>query len=135
MFVFCLTRLSLKQVDELDASELAPLNNQHKVYRNSNNHYIEFKPTSFEKDAGQTMIPYLDIQPVFTTPARPMGGVGIYHKTMTGYGGFVGLKLLTADVSHKINENTINIFFNQINNIFKNFLGYDKPINIQASYK
>lgn len=126
------TRFEVKY-SEPDVSELAPKNVQHQVLRNTTNYYLPFQPTSFEKDAAQTMIPYFDIQPVFTTPPSPMGGIGMYYKSMEGFGGFAALKLMTADVTNKLDEKVIDNVFNQVNNIFKTYLGYDGPTSVQPS--
>lgn len=48
-----------------------------------------------EQDAGQTTIPFLDIQPVITDPPAALGGFGIYYKGNEGVAGFVALKLIT----------------------------------------
>lgn len=42
-------------------------------------------------------MPFLDIQPVITSPPFPLSGVGVYHKGREGYGGYVGFKLFTYD--------------------------------------
>lgn len=61
------------------------------------NEYLNFGPTDLEKDAGQTTIPYLDIQPVVTIPPFPLSGAGIYHKGRKGSGGFVAPRIITYD--------------------------------------
>ncbi|KAK0086908.1 hypothetical protein PV325_002210 [Microctonus aethiopoides] len=61
------------------------------------NQFLNFGPTDLEKDAAQTTIPFLDIQPVETVPAFPLSGAGIFHKGRDGSGGYVALKIMTYD--------------------------------------
>lgn len=72
----------------------------------THNQYILFDTTSAKKDVMQTTIPFIDSQPVQTTPGTWLSGVGIYHKGASGYGGYVGLQLKTYDNSrHLVAEN------------------------------
>ncbi|KAI4500300.1 hypothetical protein M0802_004717 [Mischocyttarus mexicanus] len=59
------------------------------------NQYLNFGPSDREKDAAQSTIPFLDIQPVEPKPPIPLAGAGIFHKGRSGSGGFLTLKLLT----------------------------------------
>jgi len=61
--------------------------------------YLHFGPTSRTKDVAQTTIPFIDIQPVRPQPASWLKGVGIYHKGQPGYGGYVGPRVFTSDVT------------------------------------
>ena len=60
-----------------------------------NGQFLNFAPSDFDKDVAQSVIPFIDIQPIETKPAVPIVGVGIYHKGSKGYGGFLGLKIST----------------------------------------
>jgi len=64
--------------------------------------YVMFDSSSAYKDVSQTTIPFIDAQPVAPQPASWLGGAGLYHKGRVGYGGFVGLKVLTYDFSRHI---------------------------------
>ncbi|XP_043462571.1 uncharacterized protein LOC122498746 isoform X2 [Leptopilina heterotoma] len=66
------------------------------------NQFLHFQPTDLEKDAGQTTIPFLDIQPIVPKPPVPLAGAGIFHKGQTGSGGFVALKLITYNFSRHL---------------------------------
>ena len=68
------------------------------------NQYLNFGPTDLEKDAAQTTIPFLDIQPVTTNPPFPLSGAGIFHKGSDGSGGFVALRVMTYDISNHVNS-------------------------------
>ncbi|KAL0118792.1 hypothetical protein PUN28_009452 [Cardiocondyla obscurior] len=59
------------------------------------NQYLNFAPSDRQKDAAQSTIPFLDIQPVTPNPPVPLSGAGIFHKGRKGSGGFVALKLTT----------------------------------------
>jgi len=66
--------------------------------------YIQFDTTSAFKDVAQTIIPFIDAQPVTVQPASWIAGAGIYHKGRIGFGGFVGLSLETFDYSRPLEE-------------------------------
>lgn len=59
------------------------------------NQFLHFNPTDLKKDAAQTTIPFIDIQPVFTSPPFPLSGAGIYHKGRSGFGGYIAPKIMT----------------------------------------
>lgn len=80
----------------------------------SGTNFIKFQLTDFKKDAAQTVVPYIDVQTVSTNPATPLQGIGIYYKGTKGFGGFVGLKLLTADI-FRIYTNKTKIDFEMKN--------------------
>ncbi|XP_018301872.1 uncharacterized protein orion isoform X2 [Mycetomoellerius zeteki] len=61
------------------------------------NQYLNFAPSDRRKDAAQSTIPFLDVQPVTPNPPVPLAGAGIFHKGRKGSGGFVALKLTTYD--------------------------------------
>ncbi|KAH8351924.1 hypothetical protein KR084_000635, partial [Drosophila pseudotakahashii] len=63
----------------------------------SDNQYIEFTNSGFEQDAGQSTVPYIDIQDVVSDPVVPLSGIGIYYKGRDGYGGFLAPKIITYD--------------------------------------
>ncbi|XP_018403320.1 PREDICTED: uncharacterized protein LOC108780187 isoform X1 [Cyphomyrmex costatus] len=61
------------------------------------NQYLNFAPSDRQKDAAQSTIPFLDVQPVIPNPSVPLAGASIFHKGRKGSGGFVALKLTTYD--------------------------------------
>ncbi|XP_041566382.1 uncharacterized protein LOC108147772 isoform X2 [Drosophila elegans] len=63
----------------------------------SNNLFIEFTNSGFKQDAGQTTLPFIDIQEVISNPAVPLSGMGLYYKGQNGFGGFLAPKLITYD--------------------------------------
>ncbi|KAH8414624.1 hypothetical protein KR215_010674 [Drosophila sulfurigaster] len=62
-----------------------------------NKQYLKFVNTGLEADAGQTTIPFIDIQDVVSNPPVPLAGLGIYYKNSPGYGGFVAPKVISFD--------------------------------------
>lgn len=63
-----------------------------------NGNYIEFSSTSWFKDVAQTTIPFLETLPVGANNSVPLSGVGLYYKSQTGFGGFIGIKLIKHDL-------------------------------------
>nr|XP_011308187.1 PREDICTED: uncharacterized protein LOC105269546 [Fopius arisanus] len=61
--------------------------------------YVSFQPSDNLKDFGQTTVPFLDSQDVVAEPPIPLSGAGLYFKGQKGYGGFIGLKLMSFDFS------------------------------------
>ncbi|XP_046801825.1 uncharacterized protein LOC111680146 isoform X1 [Lucilia cuprina] len=66
------------------------------------NQYLEFSASSFNKDASQSTVPFIDIQDVVSKPSVPLAGIGIYHKGRPGFGGFLAPKLMTYDFAPHI---------------------------------
>ncbi|CAH1108484.1 unnamed protein product [Psylliodes chrysocephalus] len=64
--------------------------------------YVEFTHSDLEKDAGQTTVPFIDIQPVYADPPVPLRSAGIYYKGKSGYGGFVGMKVGVYDYTNSL---------------------------------
>ena len=56
-----------------------------------NSEYVEFDATSLEKDAGQGVVPFFDLQPIhsYYPGRRPLTSVGILYKSKQGSGGFL----------------------------------------------
>lgn len=61
------------------------------------NQYLNFAPSDRRKDAAQSTVPFLDVQPITPNPPVPIAGAGIFHKGRKGSGGFVALRLITYD--------------------------------------
>ncbi|KAI4457301.1 hypothetical protein MML48_8g00016302 [Holotrichia oblita] len=66
------------------------------------NQFVEFAHTDMFKDAGQTTIPFIDIQDVVTKVPTPLVGAGLYYKSTEGYGGFIGLRIVTYDFTQHL---------------------------------
>ncbi|KAH8302664.1 hypothetical protein KR044_009324 [Drosophila immigrans] len=81
-------------IDDLDIPTRSPHSSQP---LSKNEQYLEFANTGLQKDAGQSTIPYIDIQEVVSNPPVPLSGLGIYYKSSPGYGGFVAPKIITYD--------------------------------------
>jgi len=57
--------------------------------------YLEFGPSSYETDVGQTTIPLVELQPVVTDPPSLLSGAGLYHKGSSYNAGFLAPRIYT----------------------------------------
>ncbi|KAI4457300.1 hypothetical protein MML48_8g00016303 [Holotrichia oblita] len=85
--------------DDLDISTRAKSKN---TIVSKGNQFVEFSHTDMFKDAGQTTIPFIDSQDVVTKVPTPLVGAGLYYKSTQGYGGFIGLKIVTYDFTEHL---------------------------------
>lgn len=70
---------------------------QLQAYHGWNTNYVKFTHTSWSADAAQTTIPFIDMQSVYSKPAVPLKGAGIFYKGGHGYGGFVAPMIKTYE--------------------------------------
>ena len=68
------------------------------------NQYFEFQISDKGADAEQSTVPFIDTQKVEPSPHVPLAGAGLYHKGDEYSGGFLGIKLITANISPHIKE-------------------------------
>uniref|UniRef100_A0A1B0D3K4 Uncharacterized protein n=1 Tax=Phlebotomus papatasi TaxID=29031 RepID=A0A1B0D3K4_PHLPP len=66
------------------------------------NQFIEFTHTDMDADAAQTTVPFMDAQDVVSEPPVPLSGVGIYHKGLPLYGGFVAPKIIVYNMAQHV---------------------------------
>lgn len=59
--------------------------------------WIDFTYSDIHLDVAQNTVPFLDAQPVYTNPALPLSGVGLYYKGQPAVGGFIGPIIHTYD--------------------------------------
>ncbi|XP_063904379.1 uncharacterized protein LOC135123544 [Zophobas morio] len=71
------------------------------------NKYVKFTNTGYEKDAGQTTVPFFDAQPVESAIPVPLSGVGVFHKGISGFGGFIAPRIFTYNFTKHL-EGVIN---------------------------
>ncbi|GJQ85434.1 hypothetical protein Trydic_g23860 [Trypoxylus dichotomus] len=83
-------------IEDVDVPTRATTEN---TVRSKGNQYIKFTPSSIEKDAAQTTVPFIDAQDVVPATPTPLIGAGVYYKATENYGGFIGLKIVTYDPS------------------------------------
>ncbi|XP_069695090.1 uncharacterized protein [Periplaneta americana] len=76
------------------------------VIDSRSNQFLLFTHSDIDNDAAQTTVPFLDSQPVAPEPPTLLAGAGIYHKGCPGYGGFIGLKVVTYDFNSHLNIDT-----------------------------
>lgn len=63
----------------------------------SNNKYIEFRPTDIKKDLAQLTVPYIESVALEASEPKPLSGVGLYYKGENGFGGFIAVELVAHD--------------------------------------
>lgn len=68
--------------------------------------FVQFTHTDFKADAAQTTVPFLDSQDVAPSTSMPLTGVGLYYRTVRGYGGYLAPRIFNMDL--------IEMFMNQI---------------------
>lgn len=64
--------------------------------------FLTLSLSDLTKDGGQATIPFIDTQKVETNPLSPLSGISFYHKGQPGFGGYMGLKLLTYNLTSQI---------------------------------
>ncbi|XP_032680540.1 uncharacterized protein LOC116848499 isoform X2 [Odontomachus brunneus] len=84
------TELTLSEPD-------IPIRNYENLPDSAVNQYLNFAPSDRRKDAAQSTVPFLDVQPIIPNPPVLIAGAGIFHKGNKGSGGFVALRLITYD--------------------------------------
>lgn len=65
----------------------------------SDNKFIEFRPTDIKKDLAQLTVPFIESVALEASEPRPLSGVGLYYKGEIGFGGFIALKLNAHDTA------------------------------------
>ena len=63
------------------------------------NSYIQFGPTSRSFDVSQLTVPFFDAQSVIPSSPTWLSGIDLFHRGQQGSGGFLGLKVITFDLS------------------------------------
>lgn len=66
--------------------------------------FVQFQATDIYADAAQMTVPFLDAQPVTTSPASWMSGLHLFHKGREGSGGFVALELECYNTTRHFQE-------------------------------
>ncbi|KAL7289668.1 hypothetical protein TKK_0016395 [Trichogramma kaykai] len=60
--------------------------------------YVTLRTSSLEHDVGQSIIPFVDIDPVELRQPAPLSGIGLFHKSYkNGAAGYLTLKILNYD--------------------------------------
>ncbi|CAB0034595.1 unnamed protein product [Trichogramma brassicae] len=56
--------------------------------------YVTLTTSSIEHDVGQSIVPFVDVQPVETRQPTPLSGVGLFHRShRNGTAGYLALKI------------------------------------------
>lgn len=72
---------------------------------NEGERFIEFTHSSIDTDAAQTTIPFFDAQSVTLNPPVPLSGIGLYYKSQSKSGGFIGPQIYAYNYSGYIVNN------------------------------
>ncbi|XP_059061470.1 uncharacterized protein LOC131854373 [Achroia grisella] len=77
-----------------------PVNSRH-------DQFMEFTHSSFEADAAQTTVPFIDIQPIQVyRRGALLSGAGVMHRAEPGSGGFLALKLFTYNYTNHVHADS-----------------------------
>ncbi|CAG5085272.1 Protein of unknown function, partial [Cotesia congregata] len=74
-----------------------PLKSLENLNISSQNLFVNFQMTDYEKDFGQLTVPYFDSRAAGVASLSAVSGVGIIHRGGKGYGGFLAPKLVNVD--------------------------------------
>ncbi|XP_069676227.1 uncharacterized protein [Periplaneta americana] len=83
--------------------DVPTLTKEGSVIDSRSDQFLLFTHSDINEDAAQTTVPFLDAQSVAPEPPMLLSGAGIYHKGHPGYGGFIGLKVMTYDFKSHLN--------------------------------
>ena len=86
-----------KDTNQLKNADL-PVNNKEHPLASTDKKWLSLAVSDLDSDAGQSVLPYIDVQPVEPNPPTPLSGVRFYHKAAQSTGGFLGLELLAHDM-------------------------------------
>ncbi|XP_062539632.1 uncharacterized protein LOC134207771 isoform X1 [Armigeres subalbatus] len=83
---------------KLDKPHIPILSPSKSVPDSQPNQFIRFRESDRGMDAAQTTVPFFDAQPVVPIKQTPLGGVGLFHKGQSKFGGFMAPKVFTYDI-------------------------------------
>ncbi|KAG8040146.1 hypothetical protein G9C98_000716 [Cotesia typhae] len=59
---------------------------------------VEFRASDFEKDAGQSTVPFFDGRNLEFSPPAPLQGLGVFHRGHQGFGGYLAFRALDLNM-------------------------------------
>lgn len=65
------------------------------------NGFIKFDLSSRKTDASQTIMPFINAQPLTLTYRTPLSGIGLFYRNQEGCSGFITTKLFTYNHNNK----------------------------------
>ncbi|XP_066975576.1 uncharacterized protein [Macrobrachium rosenbergii] len=99
--IFPEARKEIKLQEPSDPTKASPPNRE----TLESNSYVQFGPTSRRSDVAQLTVPFFDAQEVSLSSPGWLSGIDLYHRGQPGSGGFIGLKLITFNLSeHMLNK-------------------------------
>lgn len=81
-----------------------PIRTYDNILDSKEHQYVMFQPSSLEKDGGQSTVPFIDVQNVVSAVPVPLSGVGVIHRGSAVSGGFLGLIILSYNVTPHLQE-------------------------------
>ncbi|XP_068201294.1 uncharacterized protein [Palaemon carinicauda] len=94
-------RIEIKLQEPSDPTKVSSPNKE----TPKSNSFVQFGPTSIKSDVAQLTVPFFDAQEVSPSPPAWLSGLDLYHKGQPGSGGFIGVKLISFDLSeHMLRE-------------------------------
>lgn len=93
-FFFIRKTIKLNGLDVPDNPNKKYINNDE---LDEGNGVLNLTQTDIDLDFGQNILPFVDIQPVETSPPTPLSGVGLFRRSSAGSGGYLAIKLITFD--------------------------------------
>lgn len=68
----------------------------------SANKFVEFEPSSVQKDVAQVTVPYIESVLLEASDPQPLSGLGLYYKGDAEYSGFIAVKLIAYELQPNI---------------------------------
>lgn len=66
------------------------------------NRFVEFQPTSMQKDIAQVTVPYIESVLLEASDPQPLSGLGLYYKDDAEHSGFIAVKLIAYELQPSI---------------------------------
>ncbi|KAL7287878.1 hypothetical protein TKK_0017941 [Trichogramma kaykai] len=83
-----------------------PTNHLNNWFHTVPRQYVKMTISSMKSDVGQSIVPFVDIEPVTSKQPTPLSGVGLFHKSHKNESaGYLALKILSYDYTPHVKFN------------------------------
>ncbi|XP_023314915.1 uncharacterized protein LOC106649345 [Trichogramma pretiosum] len=83
-----------------------PTNHLNNWFHTVPRQYVKMTISSMKSDVGQSIVPFVDIEPVTSKQPTPLSGVGLFHKSHKNEAaGYLALKILSYDYTPHVKFN------------------------------